>query len=77
MEEGLLLTRDGRRTWRFNCTINVDPGCLLDSKGAQHTLACVAWRFWLCALNKAGAGEEIGAGAASPLTVVLPRIKTT
>ena len=44
----------------------------MDSKGAQHTLACVAWRFWLCALNKAGAGEEIGAGAASPLTVVLP-----
>ena len=33
-------------------------------------------RFWLGALiiirNKAGAGEEIGAGAASSLTVVLP-----
>ena len=57
--------------WRFQ---NFDPGCLWDSKGTQHTLAFVAWRFWLGALNNkgAGAGEEIGAGAASPLTVVLP-----
>ena len=37
---------------------NVDPGCLWDSKGTQRT--------------RTGAGEEIGAGAASPLTVVLP-----
>ena len=45
----------------------------MDSKGTQYTLACVAMRFWLGVLNnKAGAGEEIGAGAGSPLTVVLP-----
>ena len=56
--------------WGFQ---NHDPGYLLDSKGAQYTLAWVAWRFWLGALNnKAGQAEEIGAGAASPLTVVLP-----
>ena len=56
--------------WGFQ---NVDPGCLWDSKGTQHTLSCLAWRFWLGALNnKGGAGEEIGAAAASPLTVVLP-----
>ena len=34
--------------WGFQ---NDDPGCLLDSKGTQYTLACVAWRFWLGALN--------------------------
>ena len=51
------------------------PGLPFGFEGhTVHTiLACVAWRFWSGALNnKAGAGEEIGEGATSPLTVVLP-----
>ena len=40
--------------WGFQ---NVDR-CLLDSKGTQHTLACVARRFWLGAIdNKGGRGR--------------------